>query len=139
MDLKNKKMINNIDFKKLYFELLENNNKPKEIQDERVYIHCPYKYKESAKKLGAKFDPEKKQFYTLKSNNNFETIIKKFEKSNFNIYGKYLLDDLTAIDELEADEDDIDKSNKPKKVKKEKELTEEELLELELENLINKK
>lgn len=36
---------------------------PTEVTDERVYIDVPFEEKEEAKKLGAKWDPEKKKWY----------------------------------------------------------------------------
>ena len=42
----------------------------------RIYLKVPYSQKEEAKVLGARYNPEKKQWYA--PNNSFESLIKQF-------------------------------------------------------------
>lgn len=45
-------------------------------QDSRVYLNVPYAKKEHAKSLGAKWDPKKKKWYSMKINDRLEELIK---------------------------------------------------------------
>jgi hypothetical protein len=51
--------------------------------DERVYIFVPFEYKEDAKKLGAKWDASKKQWYALKANANVQILVDMYHINNF--------------------------------------------------------
>lgn len=45
---------------------------------ERVYLNVPYAKKEHAKSLGAKWDPKKKKWYSMKVNNRLEDLVKVY-------------------------------------------------------------
>ena len=44
----------------------------------RVYLNVSYAKKDHAKSLGAKWDPKKKKWYSMKTNNKFEELVKGF-------------------------------------------------------------
>jgi hypothetical protein len=145
------------DYKKLYFELLAKQQTPQPETDENQYetfyvnkqilpsvgkkinIHLPYKYKEKAKQLGAKYNVETKEWYVIEGSPDSWLLIDAFKKSNFDKYGKFLETreffnnycNIFCRDEYEEyfEEKALERINNKysKKV-----LTEEEELELEL-------
>ena len=63
-----------------------------EQERNKRYIFCPYKYKELIKKNGGLYDPDKLQWYILKSNPKYQQIVDVFHDENFNIYqGEYFI------------------------------------------------
>lgn len=111
----------------------------------KIYIHLPYRYKDKAKPLGAKYDKETKEWYVVEGSLHSQDLIDAFKKSNFDRNGKFLetreffdkycsvfcrdeYEDYFKIKALES----INNSNK-KNV-----LSEEEQLELEFLLLNNK-
>ncbi len=157
------------DYKKLYFELLEKQKEitaePKKETEEyetfnvnsnqilpsvgkKIYIHLPYKYKDIAKTMGAKYDKETKEWYVIENSPNSYELMDAFKKSNFDKYGKFLETreffekwcGIFCRDEyeeyyLEQAKNRI-KQKKEKKNKAVKPLTEDEELELELQRLL---
>jgi hypothetical protein len=145
------------DYKKLYLELLAKQQTPQPETDENQYetfyvnkqifpsvgkkiiIHLPYKYKDKAKQLGAKYDKETKDWYVIEGSPDSGLLIDAFKKSNFDKYGKFLETreffnnycNIFCRDEYEEyfEEKALERINNKysKKV-----LTEEEELELEL-------
>jgi hypothetical protein len=58
----------------------------------KIYIYVPFEYKDEAKKLGAKFDFDKKKWYTYKNNTNYQKLVDKYHSDNFryDFYGSHL-------------------------------------------------
>lgn len=54
----------------------QDGKKNKTAADDRVYLNVPYAKKEHAKSLGAKWDPKKKKWYSMKTNDNLEELTK---------------------------------------------------------------
>ena len=48
------------------------------VGGERVYLNVPYAKKQHAKSLGAKWDPKKKKWYSMKVNNRLEDLVKVY-------------------------------------------------------------
>lgn len=48
-----------------------------------IYLYVPYIHKDDARRLGARFDAEKKQWYITDSNENKQELIKLFNSNNF--------------------------------------------------------
>lgn len=49
----------------------------------KIYLYVPYEYKNQAKELGARFDGEKKKWYTFGNNPNMQKVIDIFHEINF--------------------------------------------------------
>jgi hypothetical protein len=65
----------------------------------KIYLYCPYEYKDRAKKLGAKFDGLEKQWYVMDNDPNKEILINTFHSDNFNYRG-YMENELLTLDEV---------------------------------------
>ena len=48
-----------------------------------VYLFVPFEYKDQAKALGAKWDPEKKRWYTTSENKNCSKLTDTYQFKNF--------------------------------------------------------
>tara|TARA_Y100000748_G_C15495764_1_gene488182 strand:- start:1567 stop:2217 length:651 start_codon:yes stop_codon:yes gene_type:complete len=47
-------------------------------RDTKVYLNVSYANKEHAKSLGAKWDPKKKKWYSMKTNDNLDELVKEY-------------------------------------------------------------
>lgn len=149
-----------IDYKKLYEELIakqETAQQPKQEYEtfyasnkqifpsvgKKISIHLPYKYKDKAKILGAKYDKETKEWYVIEGSPDSLLLIDAFKKSNFDKYGKFLetkefFDKFCNVFCRDEYEDYFEEQafKRINNRKSQKVLSEEEELELELQNLI---
>lgn len=87
------------------------------LVDQRVYLFVPYRYKDSAKKLGAKWDNDKRSWYTNKSNKHFDQLTNTYHDGNFSKNGemtsaKYL----RTLEEYKSGRDKV-KEEKQERIK----------------------
>jgi hypothetical protein len=48
------------------------------VRDEKIYLAVPFATKDTAKGMGAKWDPSKKKWYTVGSNPNKDALVQQF-------------------------------------------------------------
>jgi hypothetical protein len=135
--------------KEEYDTFLVSSNQIFPFLGKKISIHLPYRYKDKAKQLGAKYDKETKDWYVIEGSPDSWLLIDAFKKSNFDKYGKFLetrefFDKFCGEfcrDEYQDyyDSKALERINlKKREIKKVlTEPTEEEQLELELSNLLN--
>ncbi len=59
------------------------------MNTKKIYLYVPYKYKDNAKKKGAKWDNERKQWYSIQSLCNHQYLVDLYHECNF-YYGSYV-------------------------------------------------
>jgi hypothetical protein len=74
-------------------------NSKENASNSKIYLYCPYEYREKAKALGAKFDGVEKKWYVLNSSPHKEVLINTFHRDNFN-YKNIMYDELLTLEEV---------------------------------------
>lgn len=71
---------------------------------QRHYLFVPFFYKDDAKNLGAKFDGNKKQWYTQADNPNKDILVNKYHSANFksDAYGTHMNANIISKADVEA-------------------------------------
>ena len=63
---------------KINKKLLQRKARKEEEKKNRIYLNVPFIKKDHAKKLGARWDPQKKKWYSFKDNKNIEELLKEY-------------------------------------------------------------
>jgi len=74
----------------------------------KYYLYVPYEYKQQAKELGAKWDADKKKWYTIEENINYLALINTYRGSNFytNYNGTHMKPQTKSLKEESDEEND---------------------------------
>lgn len=79
------------------------NNSIKFNQIKKHYLYVPFEYKDEVKKLGARFDFTKKEWYILDNHENKDKLINLYHGYNF-YAGKYMIKYPLTLEQLKEKE-----------------------------------